>query len=85
MANLGSIQANAIANQMRVKEGIMPVQAQSLSAAATPKELITDSLNLKKEPFYSFNFSSYNNSKVVYFFMFLKIPTCFIKKLLNIS
>ena len=53
MANLGSIQANAIANQMRVKEGIMPVQAQSLSAAATPKELITDSLNLKKEPFYN--------------------------------
>ena len=53
MANLGSIQANAIANQIRVKEGIMPVQAQSLSAAATPKELITDSLNLKKEPFYN--------------------------------
>jgi hypothetical protein len=53
MANLGSIQANAIANQMRVKEGIMPVQAQSLSAAATPTELITDSLNLKKEPFYN--------------------------------
>ena len=53
MANLGNIQANAIANQMRVKEGIMPVQAQSLSAAATPKELITDSLNLKKEPFYN--------------------------------
>ena len=53
MANLGSIQANAIANQMRIKEGIMPVQARSLSAAATPSELITDSLNLKKEPFYN--------------------------------
>ena len=53
MSNLGSIQANAIANQMRVKEGIMPVQAQSLSAAATPTELVTDSLNLKKEPFYN--------------------------------